>query len=95
MITSDVHKLIKLLKVAPDAKLRNTLEDLQYNLDVFLNEDVYIEDFELNDKASLFWISFFEQHKLIYISTEEERILLTPKGEGLLIEINLLLFYVD
>jgi hypothetical protein len=93
----DIAKLQKLLKSAikNKSKTKQTVEDLQYNLTTFLNEDIYVDDFELEDTTSLFWINFFEKNKLIFIAEKDGRILLTPVGETLLIEINYLLLYID
>lgn len=87
--------LSKLMEGISSKFKENCIEDLQYNLSTFLNEDIYLDDFDSKDTSSLFWINFFVKNKLIFISKEEQRILLLPAGESLLIEINYLLFYMD
>ena len=88
-------KLPKLIEGLSSKIKENCLEDLQYNLSAFLNEDIYLKDFDSEDVTSLFWINFFIKHKLIFVSKEEQRLLLLPDGQALLIEINFLLLYMD
>jgi hypothetical protein len=90
MKKSSIHKL---LENTPRAKTKKVLEDLQYNLTVFLNEDVYLDHFE--EAESLFWVDFFEKNGMIFITETEERLLLTPAGQTILNEINSLLLYLD
>lgn len=90
MKNSNLHELIKSV---PKTKTKKILDDLQYNLTAFLNEDVYMDHFE--DLDSLYWINFFKTNNLIYITKEENRVLLTPTGITVLNEINSLLLYLD
>lgn len=72
------------------------LEDLQYNLSTFLNEDIYLDQFSRpKDGAALLLLFFMEKKGLILITSIDERIVLTPLGESLLIELNSMLLYGD
>lgn len=94
MNKSKIEELLNSV-VKNKSKTKQVLEDLQYNLTTFFNEDIYIDDFQTSDTNSLFWIKFFEKNKLIFIAKKDGRILLTPGGETLLFEINCLLLYID
>ncbi len=85
-------KINKLLENTPKEKTKKVLEDLQYNLTVFLNEDIYLDHFDEPD--SLYWVDFFEKNGLIFITETEQRLLLTPAGQTFLNEINSLLLYL-
>lgn len=85
----------KLLKNLPLKTTPKYLEDLQYNLSTFMNEDVYITDFNFNDVDSMNLLRAFIRVKLIYITKKDNRILLLPAGETLLTELNYMLLYID
>lgn len=86
-------KIKSLLKLTPETKARKVLEDLQYNLNAFLNEDVYLDHFDQPD--SLYWVEFFVKNGLIFVTQTEKRLLLTPEGLTFLNEINSLLLYYN
>lgn len=71
-----------------------SLEDLQYNLSTFLTEDVYFSEIEKYGEESMLIVKYLLKSGIIYITTKDDRILLTPVGESLLIELNNMLFYV-
>lgn len=94
MNKSSLTKLVKTL--APDKeKFNKSLEDLQYNLTFFLNEDVYLANFNSTDKMAMFWIDYFRKNNFLYVTKKDKRMLLTPAGEKLLVEVNNLLLYAD
>jgi len=71
-----------------------SLEDLQYNLSTFLNEDVYFSEIEKYGEESMLIVKYLLKSSIIYITAKDDRVLLTPVGESLLIELNNMLFYV-
>lgn len=94
MNKSSLTKLVKTL--APNnEKFNKSLEDLQYNLTFFLNEDVYLSNFNSEDKMAMFWIDYFRKNNFLYVTKKDKRLLLTPAGEKLLVEVNNLLLYAD
>lgn len=66
-----------------------SLENLQYTLQSFLNEDYTLKDFNSNKKQKEF-LYILELYELVYISSNG-RVLLTPKGEKTLQQLNCML----
>ena len=88
----NVKQVLSLL--ATDKHYTKTLEDLKYNLSIFLNEDVYFKQIKKYGNESLLIVKYLLKYNIIYMTTKDKRILLTPYGERLLTEINNMLFYV-
>jgi hypothetical protein len=68
-----------------------TLEDLKYNLSTFLNEDIYLSQIEKYGTESLIVVTLLLKFNVILIAEKDERVVLTPTGENLLVELNNLL----
>lgn len=88
----NTKKLLTALSTA--TQYTKSLEDLQYNLTMFLNEDIYLSQIEKYGDESLLIVKYLLKTDIIFISSKDDRILLTPVGECLLIELNNMLFCV-
>ncbi len=85
----------QLLRAIKSAKQHaKSLEDLQYNLSIFLNEDIYLNQIEKHGKESMLILKYLLKTNVIFVAAKNERILLTPLGESLLVELNNMLLYI-
>lgn len=90
MKSQDTKKIIS--NLTSKKNYLNSLEDLQYNLTTFLNEDIYLSQIEKYGSESILVITYLLKANVIFVREKDERILLTPTGEILLIEVNNMLF---
>lgn len=68
-----------------------TQKELQATLQSIIENDYYVEDFDTKSLVLRDFLYVLHMYNLVYVTTTEKRVLLTPQGEKLLQQMNAML----